>query len=139
MQQSCDELLQSVEKYLSSFHSDLAAVAAEIETLQNRSTDLNSKLDNRRTVERMLNPVITQVTVSPAVVKTISERPLDLTWISALEELNVRQKTIKTSETLKDVKAMDDLKPLVSDLSDKVRLFNHVYHHRTVLTTFQRL
>ncbi len=70
----------------------------------------------------MLNPVITQVTISPAVVKTISERPIDHVWTTALEELNTRQKSMKSSETLKDVKAMDDLKPLVDDLSDKVRL-----------------
>lgn len=34
----CDEVLQSVETYLTSFQADLANVSSEIESLQNRST-----------------------------------------------------------------------------------------------------
>jgi len=45
---ACDEVLKSVESYLYSFQTDLGVVSAEIETLQNRSTMLNKRLENRR-------------------------------------------------------------------------------------------
>ena len=43
---ACDEVLKSVETYLTSFRADLAAVSSEIEHLQDRSTALNNKLQN---------------------------------------------------------------------------------------------
>jgi len=46
--QACDEVLKTVESYLSSFQTDLGLVSAEIETLQTRSQALNRRLENRK-------------------------------------------------------------------------------------------
>ena len=66
---ACDEVLKSVETYLTNFQSDLEAVSAEIESLQNRSIALNTKLENRKTVEKLLGPAVEDISLSPAVVR----------------------------------------------------------------------
>src|SRR3954469_12759153 len=58
---ACDEVLKSVETYLTNFQTDLAAVSAEIESLQNRSIALNTKLQNRKVVEKLLGPAVEDI------------------------------------------------------------------------------
>lgn len=119
--QACDDVLRSVEVSLTSFQKDLGAVSAEIETLQARSAALNTKLENRKIVEKLLGPVIEDVCIAPVVVKTISEGPIDIDWIKALDELEKRSKAIEIringSET---IRAISDVKPLLDDLTSKV-------------------
>ncbi len=114
-------MLKSVDDYLTSFQSDLGAVSAEIETLQSRSTHLNAKLENRKKVEKLLGPVVEEITISPAVVRKISEGNIDDDWATALDELQARSKTMETGETgSKKARALEDLKPLIESLSDRV-------------------
>lgn len=119
--QACDNVLRSVEVSLTSFQNDLGAVSAEIETLQARSAALSTKLENRKIVEKLLRPVIEDICIAPAVVKTISEGPIDIDWIKALDELEKRAKAIENringSET---IRAISDVKPLLDDLTSKV-------------------
>ncbi len=104
-----------------SFQQDLGAVSAEIETLQSRSTAMNTRLDNRKVVEKLLGPAVEEISVSPAVVLTITEGQIDASWTKALDELDKRSKTIdaryKESER---TSAMSDVKPLLDDLKNKV-------------------
>lgn len=118
--QGCDDVLQSVEKYLSSFQIDLASVAAEIETLQARSTTLNEKLENRKKVENLLGPTVERFIISPQLVKKITEGPIDEAWIQSLDELQRRTKFFEKANDFKDVKAAQDLKPLLENLSNIV-------------------
>lgn len=117
---ACDEVLTSVETYLTSFQSDLAAVSAEIETLQNRSSALNTKLKNRKVVEKVLGPEVEAFSVSPAVVRKITEGTVDESWVKALEELEKRSKAIddKLKEG-RDIKAAQDIRPFLDDVSNK--------------------
>jgi hypothetical protein len=117
---ACDEVLSSVETYLTSFQADLAAVAAEIETLQNRSSTLNTKLENRKVVERVLGPEVEAFGIPPAAVRKITEGTVDGSWVRALEELEKRSKSIdmKLKEG-KDMKAAQDVRPLIDDVSNK--------------------
>lgn len=116
----CDNVLKSVESYLSSFQRDLGAVSAEIETLQSRSMALNSKLENRRKVEKLLGPVVEQISLSPAVVKKLSEGAIDEVWVKSLEELQNRSRVLSSEhERLKNSRSVADLKPLIQDLSNK--------------------
>lgn len=99
----------------------MGVVSAEIETLQSRSTALNTRLENRRVVEKLLGPAVEEVSIAPAVVKTISEGPIDQIWIEALEELEKRSKVIE--EKMRGpfkVLAVTDIKPLLLDLTNKV-------------------
>ena len=99
-------------------------MSAEIQTLQSRSTALNTRLENRKVVEKLLGPAVEEVSISPAVVKTISEGPTDQNWIKALEELEKRSKVI--DEKMKGpakVLAVTDIKPLLVDLTNKVSIY----------------
>ncbi|RDI82723.1 Apoptosis-inducing factor 1 [Venturia inaequalis] len=117
---ACDEVLKSVENYLTGFQTDLGAVSAEIETLQSRSTALNTKLENRRVVEKLLGPSVEDLSLSPAVVRTISEGPIDESWIKALSDLEKRTKLIESrQQDQQKLKALDDLKPLLENLNNR--------------------
>lgn len=119
--QACDEVLRSVESSLTSFQKDLGAVSAEIETLQSRSTALNTKLENRKVVEKLLGPAVEDIAIAPAVVKIISEGPIDLSWVKALDELERRSKALESKiQGPEAIMAIADLKPLYDNLTCKV-------------------
>lgn len=111
-----------MEVSLTNFQTDLGTVSAEIETLQNRSTALNTKLENRKVVEKLLGPAVEEISIAPAIVKKISEGVIDQEWAKALEILERRSKAIdsKTKESV-EILAVSDVKPLLKDLTNLVR------------------
>ena len=114
-------MLKSVEISLTSFQKDLEHVSAEIETLQNRSSALNTRLENRRVVEKLLGPAVEEISIAPAIVKVISEAPIDESWLKALIELEKRSKVIENKLKGPEViKAITDVKPLLDNLMAKV-------------------
>ena len=117
---ACDEVLKSVETYLTSFQADLANVSTEIESLQNRSTALNNRLENRRAVERVLGPEVEALAIPPAVVRKITEGAVDDSWVKALDELEKRSRSIDAKlKEVKDIKAIQDVRPFIDDVSGK--------------------
>ena len=126
---ACDEVLKSVETYLTSFQADLANVSTEIETLQNRSTALNNKLQNRKAVEKVLGPEVEAFAIPPAVVRKVTEGVVDESWVKALDELEKRSRTIDAKlKEGKDIKAAQDVRPFIEDVSTKAveRIRNYV-------------
>ena len=122
MSKSCDEVLKSVETSLTSFQRDLGLVSAEIETLQSRSTAMNTRLDNRNVVEKLLGPAVEDISISPSIVKTISEGPINEDWVKALTELEKRAATIQGKlRAPNPPKAIQDIKPLMDNLTAKVK------------------
>ncbi len=118
---ACDDVLNSVETNLTSFQDDLAAVSAEIETLQARSTALSVRLENRKVVENGLGPIVEEISVSPAVVKKIVDGVIDEAWVRALAEVEKRSKAMDAkSKERRNVKGINDLKPLIGNLINKV-------------------
>ncbi|KAJ6257037.1 Vacuolar protein-sorting-associated protein [Drechslerella dactyloides] len=115
---ACDEVLQSVESYLSAFKTDLGRVSAEIETLQNRSLALNTKLNNRRNVERLLNPILEDVTLPPSVIQTIAESDVNETWVKALQEADQKIKALDKRKS-QNIKAVEDVKPELEKLTNR--------------------
>lgn len=106
---------------MTNFQKDLGAVSAEIETLQARSTALNTKLENRKVVEKLLGPAVEEISIAPAVVKRIAEGPIDHTWVKALDDLEKRSKAIERKLKGPDkVLAASDVKPLLEDLTNLV-------------------
>jgi hypothetical protein len=117
---ACDDVLKSVETYLTSFQADLGAVSTELETLQSRSTTLNTKLENRRTVEKSLGPAIESISISPTIIKTISEAPVDEKWARVLSLLSLHLKTVSANAASSGpLKAAEDVKPLLENLKNK--------------------
>ena len=126
---ACDEVLKSVETYLTNFQSDLEAVSAEIESLQNRSLDLNTKLENRKAVEKLLGPAVEDVSISPAVVRKIAEGPVDEGFVLALADIEKRSNNINAkAKENPDLKAFKDIKPLLDDLTNRAveRIRDHI-------------
>lgn len=106
-----------------SFQKDLGAVSAEIETLQSRSSALSTKLENRKVVEKLLGPAIEEMTIAPSVVRSISDGPIDLSWMKALKELEKRSKFIHSkAESSEMIAAISDVKPLIENLTSRVRV-----------------
>ena len=117
---ACDEVLESVETYLTSFQTDLAAVSAEIETLQNRSTSLNNRLQNRKAVDGVLGPEVDALSIPPSVVRKITEGAVDESWVKSLQELEKRSRSIDAKiKEGRDIKAAQDIQPLINDVSAK--------------------
>ena len=118
---ACDDVLNSVEINLTKFQDDLGAVSAEIETLQARSTALSIRLENRKVVEKGLGPIVEEITVSPAVVRKISEGMIDEAWVKALTEVEKRSKALDLkSKEQRNIKGINDLRPLLDHLVNKV-------------------
>ncbi|KAL8967407.1 MAG: hypothetical protein Q9183_002931 [Haloplaca sp. 2 TL-2023] len=118
--QACDDVLKSVQTSLTSFQHDLGAVSAEIETLQSRSTAMNTRLENRKTVEKLLGPAIEGVSISPTIITTITEGPIDLSWVHALNELDRWSKLVDAkSKGEHKISATSDVKPMLDDLINK--------------------
>ncbi|KAK0718202.1 hypothetical protein B0T26DRAFT_752155 [Lasiosphaeria miniovina] len=114
--QACDDILSSVETNLTSFRNDLAAVSADIESLQARSTALNVRLENRKAVEKGLGPVVEELSVSPLVVSKISEGHMDEAWVKVLAEVDKRATNHKKNSQQIQSKAMADIGPLLEKL-----------------------
>lgn len=96
---------------------------------------MNTKLENRKVVEKLLGPAVEEICVSPAIVKQISEGPIDHAWIKALEEVEKRSKTIESRiEGREKFLAVSEVKPLLEDLTNLVglrplRLISDLYLH----------
>lgn len=117
---ACDEVLKSVESYLTSFRTELAAVSTEIETLQDRSTSLNNKLNNRRAVEKILGPEVDAFSIPPSVVRKLTEGVVDDQWLKSLQDLEDRSRAIDAKiKEGRDIKAAQDIKPFINDVSTK--------------------
>ncbi|KAL1835906.1 hypothetical protein VTJ49DRAFT_5897 [Mycothermus thermophilus] len=113
---ACDDILSSVESNLTSFRDDLAAVSADIESLQARSTALNVRLENRKAIERALAPVVEELSVSPMVVSKISEGHIDEAWVKILAEVDRRATAHKKNAQQTETKAVADVGPLLEKL-----------------------
>ncbi|KAB5572118.1 Sac2 family-domain-containing protein [Coniochaeta sp. 2T2.1] len=116
---ACDDILNSVETNLTSFRNDLAAVSADIESLQARSSALTVRLENRKAVEKGLAPVVEELSVSPDVVSRISEGTIDEAWVKLLSDLDRRTAAHKKNASQLESKAMNDLGPLLEKLTLK--------------------
>ena len=117
---ACDEVLKSVETYLTNFQADLEAVSAEIESLQNRSIALNTKLENRKTVEKLLGPAVEDISISPAVVRKVAEGPVDEGFVRALGEIEKRSRIVNAKvKEQPDLGALSDIKPLLDNLTNR--------------------
>ncbi|KAI0441776.1 Vps52-domain-containing protein [Xylaria telfairii] len=118
--QTCDEILASVETNLASFRNDLAAVSADIETLQARSAALNVRLENRKAVEKGLAPAVEEISVSPIIVAKIADGHVDEAWVKALNEIDKKDAMYKRGDSgSEQSKGLQDLGPLLEKLVQK--------------------
>lgn len=132
---SCDDVSKSVEVYLNDYQSELGAVSAEIETLQTRSVQLNAMLENRRKVEQLLGPAVEEISISPRAVRMIAEGPIDENWVKALNEIEARMTSIEAKVSgSSSTKAIEDVRPLLNDIKNKVSIISIGPNFESVLT-----
>ncbi|KAF5002331.1 hypothetical protein FGRMN_341 [Fusarium graminum] len=117
--EACDDVLNSVEINLANFRNDLAMVSADIESLQNRSTALNRRLENRKQVEKALGPLVEELSLPPEVISKISEGHIDETWAKMLAELDRRSALFKKKSETQSSYAAKDLEPILEKLTLK--------------------
>ncbi|KAF4958840.1 hypothetical protein FSARC_10916 [Fusarium sarcochroum] len=117
--EACDDVLNSVEINLANFRNDLAMVSADIESLQNRSTALNRRLENRKQVEKALGPLVEELSLPPEVISKISEGHIDETWAKMLAELDRRSTLFKKKSETRPSHAAKDLEPILEKLTFK--------------------
>ena len=73
-------------------------------------------------VEKLLGPAVEEICISPALVKQISEGPIDHAWTKALEDLEKHSRTIESKMKGPDkILAISEVKPLLEDLTNLVR------------------
>lgn len=116
----CDDVLKTVETYLTNFKAELGEVSAEIENLQARSIQLNAKLNNRRNVEKLLGPSVEEISLAPSTIRAIAEGPIDDAFVRALHEVETQFIEIDSKDSkAESIKALEDLRPLLNDLKSK--------------------
>lgn len=84
---SCDEVLERIQTYMTTFRADLLTVTSDIESLQERSNEMSRRLQNRKDLEAVLGPAIEESVLSPQLIRRIIEAPVDRNWLSALNAL----------------------------------------------------
>ena len=90
-------------------------------------------------VEKLLGPAVEEISIAPAVVKTISGGPIDQEWVKALGELERRSKVIDGKiKGPEKILAVTDIKPLLNDLTNKVGISSRFLIKNHLLTS-QRL
>lgn len=116
---ACDAILKSVEAYLTAFQNDLGTVSTEIETLQNRSTGLSRKLENRKAAEQRLGPIVEDIAIAPVTVRKITDGDVNDTWMKALREVDTKAKSMELRSD-SSIRAIKDIKPEIDKLITKV-------------------
>lgn len=109
-----------MELNLTSFRNDLASVSADIESLQSRSTALTRRLDNRKNVEKVLGPLVEELSIPPEAISKIAEGHIDESWAKMLSEIDRRAAAHEKRSSSEQNKALEDLSPLLEKLIAKV-------------------
>jgi hypothetical protein len=66
---------------------------------------------------------VEEISISPKAVKVIADGPIDESWMKALNELEARAATIEAkSAGSNNVKAIEDVKPLLTDIKNRVSI-----------------
>ena len=72
-------------------------------------------------MEKLLGPAVEELSLSPEVVRKISDGPIDEGWVRALAELDKRSKAVQAkAKEPKKLKALEDPLPLLEDLRNRV-------------------
>ncbi|ORZ14245.1 Sac2 family-domain-containing protein [Absidia repens] len=112
---SCDQVLETMEELLNVFQSDLGNISGEIQSLQERSSQMSIRLRNRKTVETRLGKVLQGMVIPPYVIKKITESDVDEVWLQYLLGINKQMRFVKTNQN-KPVKALRNVGPELEKL-----------------------
>ncbi|KAJ3205852.1 Histone acetyltransferase kat2b [Clydaea vesicula] len=98
---TCDNILGEMGEMLTGFQTDLFQISAEIETLQNKSRLLSTRLKNRTDIELKLHNVLEGIVVGPDLIKKICEGEVNEFFLLHLAELNAKMTFVKNQQANK--------------------------------------
>lgn len=83
--------LAPIESMLYDFGDELGRLSSSLQLLQEQLSQLSSNLVSQKTTTEQLNPVILDLMVPPAIVKSIMKTPVTPEWIENIRVLNEKQ------------------------------------------------
>ncbi|KAI8073158.1 Sac2 family-domain-containing protein [Gongronella butleri] len=107
---ACDQVLGDMEELLDVFQGDLGNISDEIQSLQERSSQMNIRLRNRKAVESRLGRVLQGMVIPPYVIKKISEDDVDEVWLQYILGINKQMRFVKANQQ-KPIKALRNVGP----------------------------
>lgn len=111
----CDNILERMEDMLSHFKSDLGTISAEIQSLQDKSTAMKTKLKNRLGAQQLLSIVVGSIDIPAEMVKSLTEGEIDEEFSDWLAVLTDRLKYLADPANRTSV-AANELFPVVEKL-----------------------
>jgi hypothetical protein len=106
---SCDSILERVESMLEGFQDNLGDLSREIRHLQDQSTSMGIKLNNRRSVREYLSQLVDELLIPEEMIEAICTAELnEQAFMEQLHQLNrkirfIREQTYHDTEACKDV------------------------------------
>ncbi|GAA94732.1 uncharacterized protein L969DRAFT_87539 [Mixia osmundae IAM 14324] len=117
-------LLDSLKAFLATFQTELAAVSGQIASLQDRGKTLDQRLVSRKALERSLRPLVESITITPDLVRKITETQIDETWLEAIARLESHLLAIKTGPRVAARQSLDNVAELLRiKAAEKIRAF----------------
>ena len=115
--QSCDGILENMEKMLGLFQSDLGNISGEIHSLQEQSLTMNVKLKNRKAVQASLSDFVGGMSITDELVASICSGPIDSTFMEFLADLD--KKLAYANKQPDDMAAAIEARDEISELIQK--------------------
>ncbi|KAH0839918.1 Sac2 family-domain-containing protein [Lanmaoa asiatica] len=102
-------LLDSLESFLSTFQRDLSAVSGQISELQERSTNIDNRLKSRRTIEKPLSSLISDLTIPPTLATTLLDTEVGEAWILVVADFERRLNIVRARSRVKAARELADV------------------------------
>lgn len=140
---SCDAILERIENILTNFHEDLGAISTEIQDLQSKSLQMNTRLQNRQVVRSNLSQFLSDTAIPEELIRHIIYTPVtEQEFLENLHELNHKM-NFSLEQSMVDYKSFNDVSVLLKKLRikavAKIRefLLGKIYSLRKPLTNYQ--
>ncbi|XP_065919051.1 vacuolar protein sorting-associated protein 52 homolog isoform X2 [Dysidea avara] len=140
---ACDTILERMEGMLSKFQMDLGNISSEIQTLQEQSVSLNSKLKNRQDILDDLSQYVDDINLTDHLITHILETPAsEKEFQENLHELDHKLNFIKEQE-FREIAAVVDVQKDIIKLKmkaiSKTRefLLSKIYQFRKPMANYQ--
>lgn len=112
----CDQILENMQKILTSFQADLGSISHEILTLQQESVQMNVKLKNRQAVRGELSQFVDDMVVPEEMIVIIMDSPPhENSFLENLQNLEHKINFLK-EQSFRDARSCNDVKDVVDKL-----------------------
>lgn len=124
---SLDAYLQKmlpIKSILENFNTELTSLSSNLKSLQQKLLDLSSNRNSQLMTTLQLNSVILDLMISPEIVKSIIEDPIDTKWLENIKFINEKIQLIESiksdsSSPYANYKAFGELEKGINDLIAK--------------------